>query len=170
MAPPAPASQLNAARCYYDWIKVSLLYTDRYKETNQDLNQHMLLCGVHRHLKGTKWLNTFMYSSHTLTRQLHFLCKWSHVWCWGGVWSKDRSGWLSCGGKRPNKNIDHRGKKVPSLANNCKALSDQRNVENIWFGPIKFIFPLKGEGRTRLDRPLMNTEEISHHKYHVTRN
>lgn len=123
-----------------------------------------------RALKRHLWLNIFRYSSHMLTRQLHFVCKWSHVWCWGRVWSKDRSGRLSCGGKRSNENINRRGTKVTSLANNCKALSDQGDVENIWLGPIKFIFPLKGEGRTRLDHPLMNTEERSHHKYHVTRN
>lgn len=86
------------------------------------------------------------------------------------MWSRDGSGRLSCGGKRPNENINHRGTKVTSLANNCKALSDQRDVENIWLGPIKFIFPLKGEGRARLDQPLMNTEAISQHKYHVTTN
>lgn len=56
------------------------------------------------------------------------------------------------------------------LGNNCKALSDQRDVENIWFGPIKFIFPLEGGSRTRLDLPLMNAEEISNRMYHITRN
>lgn len=114
--------------------------------------------------------NSFMYSSHMLTRQLHFLCTLSLALMVGRVRIKDTSDWLSYGGKRSDKNIDHRGTKVTFLANNCKALSDQRDGENIWFGPVKFIFPLEGGSKTRLDLPLMNAEEIAHRKYHIMRN